>query len=51
MPRPNWQLSIVKAIIEQLLGLAEALRACHYLDSKGSNYRHGDLKPENILWY
>jgi serine/threonine protein kinase len=51
MPRPNRQLSIVKAAIEQLLGLAEALRACHYLDSKGSNYLHGDLKPENILWY
>ena len=50
-PHPNRQPSIVKATIEQLLGLAEALCACHFLDSKGSNYRHGDLKPDNILWY
>jgi serine/threonine protein kinase len=48
--RRNATPSLVKAVVQQFLGLAEALRAAHYLPNK-SAYRHGDLKPENILWF
>ena len=51
IPSPNRQPHMIKATIEQLLGLTKALCALHYFDSKGSHYRHGDLKPDNILWY
>ncbi|KAH8699355.1 hypothetical protein GQ44DRAFT_693949 [Phaeosphaeriaceae sp. PMI808] len=42
--------------MKQVVGLAEALRAAHYLvddDGRhhGASYRHGDLKPHNILWF
>lgn len=50
-PQPTLRASLVKATIKQLLGLAKALCATHYLDKKGASYRHGDLKPENILWF
>lgn len=50
-PQPALTASLVKAVIKQLLGLAEALCAAHYLNTTGSSYRHGDLKPANILWF
>lgn len=52
---------LVKATLEQLLGLSEALAAAHNSRKpekpneseprKPEHYRHGDLKPENILWF
>jgi serine/threonine protein kinase len=45
-PRPNLDPGLIKEIVMQLRGLADALYALHTY--KGS-YRHGDLKPENIL--
>lgn len=51
---PHTQSS-VRALIEQLRGLADALCAVHSLRSYSvdtdANYRHGDLKPANILWF
>lgn len=38
-------------ILEQLLGLADALAALHNDKALGGSYRHGDIKPENILWF
>ncbi|KAF2828834.1 HET-domain-containing protein [Ophiobolus disseminans] len=37
---------MIRWLIEQLYGLAEALAAAH-----GATCRHGDLKPANILWF
>lgn len=52
-PKPHLTALLVKAVIEQLLGLTQALCAAHFLkdDGKynGASYRHGDLKPGNIL--
>lgn len=45
---PKIEASLIKDIIQQLVGLADALCALHNYGGKGS-YRHGDLKPENIL--
>ncbi|KAF2805713.1 uncharacterized protein BDZ99DRAFT_395569 [Mytilinidion resinicola] len=50
-PQPTLQASFVKAVLKQLLGLAKALCAAHYLNTSGASIRHGDLKPENILWF
>ena len=47
-PKPILTAALVKNIIEQLRGMAEALQKLHgYRDQY--HYRHGDLKPENIL--
>ncbi|KAI1079560.1 hypothetical protein F5B20DRAFT_581016 [Whalleya microplaca] len=40
---------LVKEIIQQLRGLADALKRLHYYKEDQGSYRHGDLKPENIL--
>lgn len=52
-PKPQLTTSLVKAVIERLLGLAQALCAAHFLTDdgvySGASYRHGDLKPANIL--
>ena len=55
-PKPEITVTRVKEVIKQLLGLAEALNAAHYLRDadgvySGASYRHGDLKPANILWF
>lgn len=42
--RPCLTRNLVKDIMFQLHGLADALKELH-----SKNYRHGDLKPENIL--
>lgn len=49
--QPKLTASLVKEVITQLLGLAEALKAIHYPSNpvENSNILHGDLKPENIL--
>ena len=47
-PQTPLSASLVKAAIQQLFGLAEALSTAHYLPNNAS-YRHGDLKPANIL--
>jgi serine/threonine protein kinase len=49
-PNPELTAVLIKWVIQQLCGLAEALSKAHYLEDDGS-YRHGDLKPENILWF
>lgn len=47
-PKPILTAALIKNIIEQLRGMAEALQKLHgYRDQY--HYRHGDLKPENIL--
>jgi serine/threonine protein kinase len=51
IPQPSLSAKMVKSSIKQLLGLAQALCAAHYLNTTGASYRHGDLKPENILWF
>ncbi|KAF2234694.1 hypothetical protein EV356DRAFT_514837 [Viridothelium virens] len=54
-PRPQETNLNVQEVIKQLLGLAEALNAAHFLSDgraySGASYRHGDLKPANILWF
>jgi serine/threonine protein kinase len=49
-PYPELTIVLIKWVIQQLYGLAQALSKAHYLDEEGS-YRHGDLKPANILWF
>jgi serine/threonine protein kinase len=47
---PKLTGSLIKEVIQQILGLATALEAAHNLNNhSGASYRHGDLKPENIL--
>lgn len=41
---PRLTTTLVKDVIHQLYGLADALEKIHQM-----NYRHGDIKPENIL--
>ncbi|KAF2760908.1 kinase-like protein [Pseudovirgaria hyperparasitica] len=50
-PRPD--VTFVRTVFDQLIGITRAIRKCHYRDSDGdsTHYRHGDLKPENILWF
>ncbi|CAM1502343.1 Fc.00g043270.m01.CDS01 [Cosmosporella sp. VM-42] len=47
---PNLDATLMRELMRQLLGLANALCAAHNLDKTGS-FRHGDLKPENILCF
>ncbi|KAK3335918.1 hypothetical protein B0T19DRAFT_395724 [Cercophora scortea] len=48
--RPQMTAGLVRDVIKQLLGLANALNELHnYNGDAGESYRHGDLKPENIL--
>lgn len=47
-PQPQLEASLIKDIVQQIAGLADALWALHNYKGEGS-YRHGDLKPENIL--
>ncbi|KAF7535270.1 hypothetical protein G7054_g5510 [Neopestalotiopsis clavispora] len=46
--RPNLSSELVREVIQQLKGLADALVELHHYNGT-ENYRHGDLKPENIL--
>lgn len=55
-PQPRLSASLIRAVVDQIRGLAHALRMTHYLlgsDGQYSNesYIHGDLKPKNILWF
>jgi serine/threonine protein kinase len=55
-PEPRLSSSLVRAVVDQLHGLAQALRAAHYLQSTDEeslqeSYIHGDIKPSNILWF
>ena len=45
-PSPALTSELVKRIVSQLLGLAEALKATH-----DAGIRHGDIKPDNILHF
>lgn len=50
--RPTLTNDFMKEIVQQLVGLANALNALHNYkknDKDAGSYRHGDLKPENIL--
>lgn len=55
IPNPPLTVLFVKAVVRQLRGLADALKAAHYPEGDevywGESYRHGDLKPANILWF
>lgn len=55
IPKPPLTASFLKAVVKELLGLAQAFCAAHFLTSggvySGASYRHGDLKPANILWF
>ena len=54
-PRPSSTANLVKETVQQILGLATALREAHYPELRSgrcqTSFRHGDLKPENILWF
>jgi len=52
LKRPESPEVLVKATVDQILGLAHALYNAHYPKlGPGTHFRHGDLKPENILWF
>lgn len=51
VPRPKLTGEMVRAAVEQLQGLADALQAAHDPAIGQTRFRHGDLKPENILWF
>jgi serine/threonine protein kinase len=46
-PHPSLDPGLIKEIVLQLRGLADALDELHNFEE--GSYRHGDLKPENIL--
>ena len=50
--RPNVVMTadLVRNIVEQLRGIADALKKLHEY-KEHLHYRHGDLKPENILQF
>ncbi|KAH8203217.1 hypothetical protein TruAng_002622 [Truncatella angustata] len=45
---PHLSPGLIKEVIEQFLGLTNALCGLHHF-KRTENYRHGDLKPDNIL--
>ncbi|KAK4652362.1 hypothetical protein QC762_610470 [Podospora pseudocomata] len=47
--RPVVTRELVRAVIMQIQGMADALDKLHNYRYGGGSYRHGDLKPENIL--
>lgn len=47
-PKPIVTVGLVRDIIEQLRGMADALQTLHEYDAN-LHFRHGDIKPENIL--
>ncbi|PMD63953.1 kinase-like protein, partial [Hyaloscypha bicolor E] len=47
-PEPKVTAGLVRDIIEQLLGMAEALMRLHFWTDQ-PHVRHGNIKPENIL--
>jgi serine/threonine protein kinase len=42
---------LIRWSLQQMLGLAEAIRALHHDLGGDSHLRHGDLKPGNILFF
>lgn len=56
-PQPILSATLIRAVIQQLLGLAQALRLTHYFTSQERSLQtdpeetfiHGDIKPKNIL--
>jgi serine/threonine protein kinase len=49
-PNPEMTVELIKWIIQQLYGVAQALSKVHYLEEERS-YRHGYMEPENIVWF
>ncbi|KAK4171486.1 putative Serine/threonine-protein kinase [Triangularia setosa] len=47
--RPAMTKGLVRDVIFQIRGMADALDKLHNYRYGGGSYRHGDLKPENIL--
>ncbi|KAK0662972.1 HET-domain-containing protein [Cercophora samala] len=47
--RPTLTSSLVRDVVYQIRGVADALDKLHTFGQEGESYRHGDLKPENIL--
>ncbi|KAH9208072.1 kinase-like domain-containing protein, partial [Leptodontidium sp. 2 PMI_412] len=46
---PHLSVPLVRDVVKQLRGLADALEKLHGYGGGDGSYRHGDLKPENIL--
>ncbi|KAK0112050.1 hypothetical protein ONS96_001310 [Cadophora gregata f. sp. sojae] len=46
---PHLSVTLVRDVVKQLRGLADALEKLHGYGGGDGSYRHGDLKPENIL--
>jgi serine/threonine protein kinase len=52
--QPRLSTSLIRAVVQQLLGLAQALNAIHYFQGstdEQESFIHGDIKPSNILWF
>jgi serine/threonine protein kinase len=47
--RPQLCVSLVRDVVKQIRGIADALDQLHGYGGGGGSYRHGDIKPENIL--
>jgi serine/threonine protein kinase len=47
--KPQLRTSLVRDVVKQIWGLAEALDELHSYGGGGGSYRHGDIKLENIL--
>jgi serine/threonine protein kinase len=47
--KPQLSVSLVRDVVMQLRGLADALDKLHGYGGGGGSYRHGDVKPDNIL--
>jgi serine/threonine protein kinase len=47
--KPQLSVSLVRDVVMQLRGLADALDKLHGYGGGQGSYRHGDIKPENIL--
>ncbi|KAE9363831.1 HET-domain-containing protein [Stipitochalara longipes BDJ] len=47
--KPQICVSLVRDVVNQIRGIADALDRLHSYGGGGGSYRHGDIKPENIL--
>jgi serine/threonine protein kinase len=55
-PQPRLSGPLIRSVVQQLRGLAQALNAIHYFrgpdgETTEASFIHGDIKPKNILWF